>query len=348
MKNQISKIKYQNYILKFKNLFGFCFVLLIFAFYFINTVKGQSTIPLTVMPARNQIEVEPGEKTYLTINFYNQSDDPISGFFKTADFIVDDNQGTPRLIENIEEAPPKYAASNWFELFYDRATLPAHNKVSLQTTINVPKNAHPGGRYVAVFFQQGNNVPDETGGSQEAGVGTNIRLASLIYIKVKGPITEKALVARFFVPNFFEYGPVKVTTDILNRGDYHITPRGVITLTDLTGGSVDQKILKEKNIFPDISRRYETELGSKWMIGRYKVDLSGSYGESGQALTATTYVWVFPWRVALVVILTFVIIVILGSNFYKNYIKKEASLEEEIEKEKQEIERLKQQLRKRE
>lgn len=313
-----------------------------------SSVFAQTAIPLTVMPARNQISVDPGEKAVLTINFYNQSNDPISGFFRAADFIVDDNQGTPRLIENIEEAPKKYAASNWIDLFYDRATLPANDKVSLQATINVPANAHPGGRYVAIFFQQGNTVPGETGADQEAGVGTNIRLASLIYIKVNGPITEKALVARFFVPTFFEYGPVRVTTDILNRGDYHITPRGIITLTDLTGGVVDQKVLKEKNIFPDISRKYDSELGGKWMIGRYKVSLSGSYGESGQALTAATYVWVFPWRVALVVILTLIIILLLGSNFYKNFVKKETDLETELEKEKLEIERLKQQLRKRE
>lgn len=307
---------------------------------------AQSSIPLVVMPARNEIEVTPGEKTAITISFYNQSDDPVSGFFKTADFIVEDSLGTPRFIENAEDAPAKYSASRWLTLPYDRATLPAHDKVMIQTDILVPLDARAGGRYVAVFFQQGNILTKQTA-ENEVGSGTNLRIASLIYIKVKGPITEKALVSRFFMPSFFEYGPVVITTDILNRGDYHVAPRVSLTLNNTFGGLVDQKLLKVQNIFPDASRSYETELGTKWMVGRYKVNLSGSYGENGHALTADSYVWIFPWRVALLVILTIFIMILIVNNLYNNIIVKKTSLEDELKREHEEIEKLKSQLRKR-
>jgi hypothetical protein len=340
----------KNYNLKLK-IIPLLFSLLILNFSFLTfhlgIINAQASIPLVVMPARNQIEVTPGEKTAITISFYNQSDDPVSGFFKTADFIVEDTQGTPRLIENPEDAPVKYSASRWLTLPYDRATLPAHDKVTIQTDILVPNDAHPGGRYAAVFFQQGNTLPKPSS-PEEIGSGTNIRIASLIYIRVKGPITEKALISRFFVPSFFEYGPIKVTTDILNRGDYHIAPRVSLSLTNAFGGLIDQKLLKVQNIFPDSSRNYVTEMGAKWMIGRYKVSLAGAYGDSGQALTAVSYVWVFPWRVALAVILTIIIVIFIVSNLYKNIFVKETSLEKEVEEEKEEIEKLKQQLRKRE
>lgn len=310
------------------------------------TVQAQNVLPLMVSPARNEIEVSPGEKTAVTINFYDQSDDPVSGFFKTADFIVDNNQGNPRLIENPDEAPAKYAASNWFTLLYDRATLPAHDKVSLQATINVPKDAHPGGRYVAVYFEQGAVVPQKTGVNEEAGSGTTSRIASLVYIKVKGPITEKAIVSDFFAPIFFEYGPIKVTTGILNRGDYHISPKGIISLSNMFGGLVDQSRLKDQNVFPDVSRTYENELGTKWMMGRYKLNLAASYGDQGQALTSSIYVWVFPWRVATAIILTLIVIILIISRLYRNFYRKEAGLEEELAKEKAEIEKLKESLRK--
>jgi hypothetical protein len=310
-------------------------------------VNAQASIPLIVMPARNEIEVSPGEKTALTINFFNQSDDPVSGFFRVSDFIVEDAQGTPTFIENPDDAPIKYSAARWLTLPYDRASLPAHDKVSVQTDILVPNDAHPGGRYVAVFFQQGNTVGKQTVSSQ-AGSGTNLRIASLIYIKVKGKITEKALVSRFFAPSFFEYGPIKITTDILNRGDYHIAPRVSLTLTNVFGGLVDQQLLKVQNIFPEGSRNYVSELGTKWMVGKYKVNLTGSYGESGQALTSYAYVWVFPWRVAIAVILTISVMILIASNFYKNIVVKETSLEDELKKEHEEIEKLKSQLRKRE
>ena len=252
---------------KFVFLFLYFFISL---FLYSGNVHAQSSIPLVVMPARNQIEVTPGEKTAITISFYNQSDDPVSGFFKIADFIVEDSQGTPKFIENQMDAPVKYSASRWLTLPYDRATLPAHDKVALQTEILVPADAHAGGRYVAVFFQQGNILAKPTS-ENEAGSGTNLRIASLIYIKVKGPITEKALISRFFAPSFFEYGPIKVTTDVLNLGDYHMTPRISLTLTNVFGGFVDQRLLKVQNIFPETSRNYVTELGAKWMIENIKL-----------------------------------------------------------------------------
>jgi hypothetical protein len=311
------------------------------------TVNAQSSLPLVVMPARNEIEVAPGEKTAVVVSFYNQSDDPVSGFLKKADFIVEDSKGTPRLIENAEDTPVKYSASRWLFLPYDRVTLPAHDKVTFQTEILVPDDAHPGGRYAAIFFQQGNTLPG-TSKTDIIGSGVNLRIASLIYIRVKGPITEKALVSRFFAPSFFEYGPIKITTDILNRGDYHITPRVSLTLANTFGGLVDQKLLKVQNIFPETSRNYEVELGTKWMAGRYRVNLTGSYGENGQALTASVYVWVFPWRVALVTILTIIIIILIVNNLYKNVVVKETDLEKELKKEHEEIEKLKSQLRKRE
>ena len=311
-------------------------------------VFAQQSLPLMVLPSRQEIEVVPGEKSYLNISFYNKSDDPVSGFFRTADFIVEDKKGTPRLIENADEAPTRFAASNWFTIFYDRATLPAHDKVDLQTTIDVPLDARPGGRYVAVFFEQGTPAsPQALGAREEAGLLSASRIASLVYIKVAGPVTEKALISRFFAPVFFEYGPIKVETDIMNRGDYHIMPNAVLSLNNMFGGLIDQKRLKDQNVFPDTSRAYENELGTKWMAGRYKINLLGSYGDQGQALDASIYVWVFPWRVAVAVILTLIILTLIISNLYKNFVVKETTLEQELEKEKAEIERLKESLRRR-
>ena len=69
--------------------------------------------------------------------------------------------------------PAKYSASRWLTLPYDRATLPAHDKVMIQTDILVPADAHAGGRYVAVFFPAGNTLP-RASGTEEKGSGTNL------------------------------------------------------------------------------------------------------------------------------------------------------------------------------
>ncbi len=328
-----------NLKLKIKKIF-----LLSAIFYFLFTISSvfaQTTLPLIVYPARQYLELSPGEKTAVSVNFINQSDNPISGFVKIVDFIVRDNQGTPELIENPEAAPEKYAASSWFKSEYDRITLPPNEKVSIQAQITVPQNANPGGKYVAFYFQtQDPKFNPQDTLNYDAGTGITPRLASLIYIKVKGDIKESAFVSRFQTKSFQEYGPIEVETEILNRGDYHIFPKGEITLRNIFGQVVEKSILKDQNIFPDTARIFKNSLGRKWMIGRYSLTLQASYGEKGKTLEAFTQVWVFPWKVATIILFTVIIIILLVRHFYKSILLKKASLEEEIEK-------LKEQLKKR-
>ncbi len=175
----------KNYSLKLKIIQIFFTVLILnssFLTFNLSKVNAQSSLPLVVMPARNQIEVIPGEKTAVTISFYNQSDDPVSGFFKTADFIVEDSNGTPKFIENAEDAPVKYSASRWLTLPYEKVTLRAHDKVSVQTKITVPNDARPGGRYTAVFFQQENNLTKNARRSVRARAIGIVNLSSIISV----------------------------------------------------------------------------------------------------------------------------------------------------------------------
>jgi len=310
-------------------------------------VSAQAVLPLTVAPARQEIEVDPGEKTAVNIKFYNSGDQPVSGILRVADFLVEDKDGTPTIIDNPLFSSPKFSASQWFNLPYDRISIPTQDKILIQANISVPNDARPGGRYVAIYFEPGLDLTKKTVTDQEAGTGVATRLAGLVYIKVRGETVEKALVSQFFGPSFLEYGPIEIDTDILNRGDYHIRPRGIISVTNMFGGLVDQKKLKEENIFPDTSISFKNELGTKWMIGKYRVNLAASYGDKGQALTSSLYIWVFPWKVVTAIILIIIILFFLISNFYKKFVTEESHLEKELEKEKEEIEKLKQQLRKR-
>ncbi len=319
----------------------------VMVFVLTKVVNAQSIMPLIVAPSRQELEISPGEKSAINIRFYNSGEMPVSGILRIADFIVQDKEGTPVIIDNPSLSSPKYSGASWFNIPYDRITIPATDKVTIQANITVPETARPGGRYVAVYFEPGPEVPKPVGGNQEAGTGVGSRIAALVYLKVAGVTNEKALLSRFFARTFFEYGPIEVESQILNRGDYHVRPRGVITMSNVFGAPVDQIKLKEENIFPDAVRNFENKLGKKWMMGKYKLNFTASYGEKGQVLEAFTYVWVFPWRVALAVILTIIVIILMVNNLYKNIIVKETTLEEELKKEKDEIEKLKSQLRKR-
>ncbi len=305
---------------------------------------AQTVLPLTVGPARQQITINPGEETQLSVKFYNQADSPISGLVKVADFIVDDDQGTPRIIENAEQASPKFSASQWIELPFDRMTIAANDKAVVQFNLKVPADAKAGGRYAAIYFEPVSPFAQPVG---ESGASITPRIASLLYIRVSGPITENAFISGLFAKSFQEFGPIVVTGQINNTGDFHIRPRGVFTLSDGLGSLVAQTNLKESNIFPDAARSFTTTLGQKWMFGKFKVNLAASYGEKGQVLNNSLYVWVMPWRAMIIVVLALIILFLLGKALYKNTISREVTLEEELSKEREEIEKLKNQLKKR-
>jgi hypothetical protein len=181
-------------------------------------------------------------------------------------------------------------------------TLPANEinlapkeKTSIPVQINVPNSARPGAKYVSVIFKVLVNQLDREIQNNLAVVP---QIASLLYIRVNGETVEKAFISLFKAPFFSEYGPLKIETEITNN-------------SDINGKTIDQTILLEQNIFPNKSRIYTNYLGKKWLFGRYKISFMASYGERGQALNRSIYVWVFPWKIAVIIIIPLIIAVLL-------------------------------------
>ena len=346
-------------ILSNKNLKTFYFLIVVFSFSFFlftlgkTRVLAQNVLPLTVVPARQELTVDPGEETAVVIKFFNRGEIPVSGILKVADFIVEDKEGTPKLLESplvidTAQISSRFAASSWFELPYSRMTIASQDKVLIQTKVKVPADARPGGRYVALYFETGGTVEKAVGAPREVASPTTTKIAGLVYLRVNGPITEGAILSRFMAPEFSEYGPVNIESEILNRGDYHIRPKGIITVTDFLGRLVGQAVLEEQNIFPDASRTYENELGKKWMFGRFKANLSSVYGEGNQVLMKTISFWVFPWKETTVIVLTLVILVILLKSLKRRSDEKESKVEAELKEKEKELEKLKEELKKKE
>ncbi len=310
-----------------------------------NKVSAQSVIPLIVAPARQTLEADPGKTASFVVRFYNTGSEPISGTFKVADFIVDNNEGSPNFLEGPTTLSDRYAAAKWVSLSSERGTIPAAGMVTIDGKVRVPADALPGGKYFAVFFEPVSSIPDPIGSKQEEAASISMRIAGLVYLKVSGPISESANVVSFSAPGFSEYGPISVTTKIKNTGDYHITPKGQITVKNMFGQEVARLDIPETNIFPDASRTIVSKLGPKWMVGKFTASLNATYGESGKALASTFGFWVFPWKVATVTLLGIIIIILIVIIISNKFIKKEKMLEEALSEEKEELEKLKEALK---
>lgn len=324
-------------------------LLLVFAVVYLSAfpVYAQTSRGLTVSPPINDLEMKLGEEKRIQIKFYNNSSESLVGFIKKADFLVLDDQGSPTLLDTTPENN-KYAASSWLALSDERVAIAGSDSFILTVYIKVPTNASGCTHYAAVYFEP--TSPNLSAGLTEKQAQTSVafRLSSLLNINIAGATCkEKAFISKIFAPKFMEYGPISVELSVANRSDSHITPKIYVTAQNMLKQSIDLKVLPSINIFPDAVRNYKTEIGQKWMFGSYRLLVNGGYGKTGQTLTSYIDVFVFPWKVTLAIILAIVVLVLLGKSLYQGLVKKEATLEAEIKQEKDEIEKLKEQLKKR-
>ena len=337
--------------LKIIRRFVFCFlILLATSCLLLTTSYAQDTFSkqsITVFPAIIDLNVKPDEKTRFLLQFRNGGEIPVAGVIKVADFTVKDKDGTPILLEN-EPEKPIYAASNWIRTDTTQLTIPANDFVAVYFNAAVPEIVKTCGNYALVYFESEATAPlgvSKTTTNSSSAVATKI--GALINFTVKEKTCkEGATISNLQYPTLSENGPVKVTFEIINQGDYHIAPVGTVYVANMINSRTDEQIIPEKRIFPGVLKEYQLSLGKKWMLGRYQFVINGKYGLNNLPVTASAYFWVFPWRLAIVILLAIILLTLLGKNYFDQTISKEKHLEEEIVEEKEEIEKLKQQLKK--
>lgn len=275
--------------------------------------QAQTVRTMTVSPPRVEVSLNPGESTEGVIKIINDSNETLTFDVLMQDFIVDNTQGIPNLLPP-DALSNEYSASTWIGLESHQVTVPPRTRQELSYYLQVPEDARPGGHYAAVVYSP---AVAETG-DEGSGATVTSQIGTLFYVTVKGPIQEKADVTLFDGPRFSEYGPIGVTTQIRNMGDNHIRPRGYITVTNMFGEQAYTSPLTERNIFPGGQGvNYENEFGKKWMFGRYKAELLGSYGaQNNLPLAASFYFWVIPWKLILAIFLL-IAAVVLGALYLK-------------------------------
>ena len=270
------------------------------------TAKAQSALGVSAIPPRLEITVNPGEVKTAQLKVRNESSTLKTLTTTVSDFIVTDDTGTPIQLENIDESENRWAAGSWIQISPTVSQIKAGETKNLTITVLAPANATPGGHYAMVLHTpEANAVLDSSGAAIQTNVGT------LVYITIPGDITENAQVKEFTAPKFSEFGPINFDTVIANFSDIHIAPIGSITIKNWFNRPTSSLPLEKINIFPYTSRTFQNTLNRKWLFGRYQAQFNAGYGTTGQALRATIFFWVIPWRLIILALTTTTIIIIL-------------------------------------
>lgn len=304
---------------------SFACVLFIFVclpFILLRNVKAQTpTRSFTISPPSVHLTLKPGQKTERTLKITNNSNEEIEFTASVSDFIVTNKAGTPELLPVGVKPDNKFAASFWTAVLPDTIVVKPGKSATTTLYLNVPADARPGGRYVAVALR-----PTAVGNPEGSGAAINPVVGSLIYLTVAGKTTENARIVQFFAPSLSEFGPININTEIKNLGDLHISPRGVIEIKNLFGKKVFSTALANLNIFPGTARIYTNSWEQKLLFGKFQANFSGYYGlENNLPLTAIASFWVIPYKLIAIIILA--VAIATAAYFYS---KKKKEEEEEV------------------
>ncbi len=288
-----------------------------------------ATVGLTAIPPRvgdqDQIKLAPGSKEQVQLRIRNNSTVPITIFTQARDFVLDIDGETPIAIET-DEAANRWSLASWLVITPVEQVVQPQTTVATTVLIEVPEDALPGGHYAMVTHQP------TTPGSVQGGAASAVsqKVGSLFYVVVDGPINEEAFIRDFTFPTLTEMGPVPFSFVIDNQSDIHITPRLSVELYNVFNQKIETIELESKNIFPLLSREFSGEWRRIWGQGYYTAKLIMSYGEQGNIALATTHFWLFPIKIVLALIITFLTLVAIGISIRRHLLHKRQNNEQVI------------------
>jgi hypothetical protein len=283
-----------------------------------------STVSITAIPPRLELEALPGATLQETLKVRNESDTELALKSIVSDFIVINNKGTPVAVS--EETSGRWSLASWITVSPAKILLQPKQTQAVDLIIQIPEDALAGGHYAMITYQPitegliGQKANGTSGGSAiQPQVGT------LTYLNVIGDITEAAFLKEFQVDaKFKEYGPASLSAEIQNLGDIHLRPKGQVTITNLLNKTVAVLPLEEKNIFPFASRTYDFIFGGKWHLGRYAARLNATAGDSQIPLHGLIYFWIVPWKELTAATLALIILIVITAKLLR---KKKAQSE---------------------
>jgi len=205
-----------------------------------------------------------------------------SAVFKlsVADFGALDETGGVSFLGTSVDSMNKYSLASWVSLEKDALVLNQGESQTIKVSIENREALSPGGHYAAIVAQMENEVENSI--ESESLIALQPSFASLIFVrKVGGEIFGLNLQELDFKPNFFNLSS-KVYLRFQNTGNVHLTPRGIITITDPFGRQVYHGIINSESalILPETFRLLPVLLqkrGFIFMPGRYKLAVSYRY-----------------------------------------------------------------------
>lgn len=255
---------------------------------------------LEIAPPVINLIADPGQTITTNLKLRDISKSSLIVSAQVDDFAANGEDGTPKILLD-GTTSGAYSIKEWVEPLTD-FTIKSKELKDLPVTLHVPEGASPGSYYGIVRFTARAPELSDTGVSLSASIG------SLIFLRVNGVAKEGIAVQELSAnsgngtaSSFFESAPINFTALLKNTGNVYEQPSGRIVVTDMFGKEVGAPNLAPGNILPQSTRKYNqaldsTVIGNKFLFGRYKAELSVTYGTNKSVVKESIYFWVIPYK----------------------------------------------------
>lgn len=259
---------------------------------------------ITISPALQEITLTP-DKSELTFDFSvtNNTAEPVEFALSVADFGSLDESGGVLFVGDAEKSLNyKFGLASWVTLQKDRLVVDARKTEKVPITILNKQSLTPGGHYAAVLVTPSN---DSAGGDKKVQI-TQVASSLLFVKKLGGEIYKLDLKSFDFGSNIFALTN-SVELDFQNRGNVHVVPRGIVTVTDPIGKTVRRGIVNTQSaiVLPESVRQIRSPLepeGRAWIPGTYKATAAYRFDGQDTLLTKeTTFLYIpalYIWLLA--------------------------------------------------
>lgn len=278
-----------------------------------NVISG-----LIISPPIKEMTTQPGAPFSDVIRVTNPNSSTALKIDVTIeDFQAQGEDGQQTFIE--PNSNNTFSMGNWISV--DKSfTLKGDETKEIPYTVNVPKNAEPGGHYGVIFFSPSLLNPETLTGS---GVMAVPKVGSLLLVNIPGDIKYSGKIAEFGISKKLyidSKNTISFLTRFQNLSSSHVKPHGDIVITNTLGKNVATIPVNDKlgNVLPDSIRRFENQWQNKYGFGLYKANINLIFGDN-QTVSAVLSFWIIPWKetagvLALFIILIFIIRHLRWSN----------------------------------
>lgn len=291
---------------------------------------------LSLSPVRIEISGNPGETVTKEMVVTNESEGNSVYYSSYSNFEASGDTGSPSFVE------PKNDIGTWMSTTAS-IDLKAKEAKTISFSIEIPKDAEPGGHFGAIFWGTNPN-----GGSSGVAVGSKTGI--LVLLSVNGDVKEDGGLVDFKIKDnkiFYNTLPVSFTYRFRNDGGDRIKPVGKIVMHDLfyiPEDKIDAN-LGGGNVLPSSTRRFNVDwvknprlkdyvapsgvLGkffdqavyqwNNYAFGPYFAKLSLLYGTDATRVNDTVFFFVFPWQLIICLLIILIIVFWGGKKLIKRY-----------------------------